>query len=374
MTDAIKNDDGKIVALWEKHFSNKKKNIAIYGIGKWTKLILDTCDCGNIMALLDETHIGECIYGKPVISVEAALAQDVDIIVIVARSSNIKTIYRRIRGICKANKVDVYDIRGNSLDGDKQNEKILEKYRAINKSSLREKIALAEVVCFDVFDTLLTRRVLYPDDVFALLAQRNGIENFASLRKKAEAQLSREGGVPNIYDIYQQLGSATAKQEIETETEIMLSRKAMVDMLDYALAQMKIVYLASDMYLPKQVIKELLDNLGIHMDISQILVSCDFAVSKSNGLFTILRNMVGDKKILHIGDNYEADMEAALRYGIDDIFAIESGLSMLEDSSAESILDYDGTLQNRLVIGEFVAMQFNDPFAFLAVSDEYAQR
>ena len=366
--------DVDIIPAWEKHFANKKKNMAIYGIGKWTKLILDTYGSGNIIALLDETHIGESVYGKPVMSMEAALAKEVDIIVIVARSSSIKNIYRRIRGICKANKVDVYDIHGNSLDGDTQNEKIREKYRAINKSSLREKIALAEVVCFDIFDTLLTRRVLYPDDVFALLAQRNGIENFISLRKKAEARLSREGGVPNIYDIYQQLGPATVKQEIEMETEIMLSRKAMVDMLDYARDQMKTVYLVSDMYLPKQVIKALLDNLGIDMDISKILVSCDCGVSKSNGLFDILRDRVGDKKILHIGDNYEADILAAKRHGIDDTFAIESGLSMLEDSRAENILDYDKTLANRLVIGEFVAMQFNDPFAFLAVSDEYAQR
>jgi predicted HAD superfamily hydrolase len=125
------------------------------------------------------------------------------------------------------------------------------------------------------------------------------------------------------------------------------------------------------MYLPKEIIAGILSQLGVTADTSQILVSCDCKVAKNSGLFDVLRSKVGNARILHIGDNYEADILCAEKFGIDDTFHIGSALTMLEDSYASELLNYDTTLPNRLVIGEFIAQQLNDPFLFARTQGKF---
>lgn len=365
MKKKIENEKDYIISSWQKHFAGKcDKKIAIYGIGKNTEIILDNFNSDNIIGLLDGVRKEAHIYNKPIISIEEAVSAGVSIIVIIARYSNLKIIYRRIADLCLNNFIEVYDINGNIIECNEKEEKSFNKYKSINEKYLKEKIKTADIISFDIFDTLVTRRVLYPHDIFSLI-QKKGILGFEKLRINAETDLRNEEKIANIYDIYERLGDNYSPElEIETEAELLVIRKAIVDMLDYALSEGKIVYLVSDMYLPKRIIKNLLDPLGIKIDEKYILISCDYSVSKCNGLFYVLRKKAGNKKTLHIGDDFEADIKSAKRFGIDDTFKIESGLTMLEDSYASGLLIHDKSLSNRLIIGEFVSKQLNDPFLF----------
>jgi FMN phosphatase YigB (HAD superfamily) len=359
----------------------REKRIVIYGIGKNTRHIIEHFPGFNILGLMDETRTG-AIYGKTIVSKEEALAAGVEIIVIVARAGNVRIIHRRIAAFCDAHSVRVYDINGNPLRASRSETKTFDagKYRDISAEVLRKKTENADVVSFDVFDTLVMRRTLYPQDIFRLAESRIGemagdlCDRFVDARAGAETELYGEGENPSIHEIYDRmqknLGISDETKnmwktlELQTEEAYLIPRERMCREVRFVIESGKPVYFVSDMYLTADIIGGLLTGLGINVAPVHILVSCDHGVSKSTGLFGVLRGGVGSQRILHIGDNAEADERAAKLYGIDDTFHIESAASMLEDSYAAELLDYDNSLEHRLVIGEFIARKLNDPFLF----------
>ncbi len=373
MKSDIMSEESYIISAYKNHFSNMSKHkFAIYGIGKNTKIILDNFPSNNIVGLMDELRTGEVIYDKRIISFDEALNLGVDSIIIVARASNVKIIYRRIAELCAEHGIKVYDISGKIVTLDLAVEKSFEKYRSINEQSLKEKINGADIVSFDIFDTLLMRRVLYPRDIFTLIEKQHEC-GFSKRRINAEMELYREGRHPNIYDIYERMGGgATPELEIKLESEYLVKRESMYAMLQYASLAGKVVYLTSDMYLPGDIIMEILIKFDIHITRENILVSCDYGVAKPTGLFTVLRQKAGSGKILHIGDNFEADIISAERYSIDDTFKIESAVTMLEDSYAAEILKWDNSFANRLLIGDFISRQLNNPFLFSTTQGRFA--
>lgn len=357
----------------------KNKKLVIYGIGKNTSHILEHFSEHDFVGLMDEVRTGETIYGKKIIPKEKLLELGADTIVVVARASNVRIIYRRIAEFCIANAISVYDINGNLLQMGSGEERVIDQYRDVNMEALKEKIADADAVSFDIFDTLVMRKTLYPKDIFIITGDRIGEtapekETYARIRVKAEMELYDEGKNPNIHDIYDRiqqilgLPDETKNRwkdlEIKTEEEFIVSRETMREVFDYVKAEGKAVFLVSDMYLPSSVICRLLSRQGIDIPQNRILVSCDCGVSKNSGLFNILRGEVHGNKILHIGDNREADERAARLYGIDDTFYIESAVSMLEDSYASELLQYDAAFCNRMMIGELISKELNDPFLF----------
>jgi FMN phosphatase YigB (HAD superfamily) len=348
--------------------SCKGKRIAIYGLGDNTRLIIENLLDFTIIGLMDELRTGDTVFGKRVLSFAEVSALRVEAIIIVARVGNTKLIYRRIARFCDENAISVFDINGNVLGMDRISGKAIGKYTDVSEAVLREKIQRADIVSFDVFDTLVMRRCLYPRDVFHFLGA-----DFAKVRVQAETELYAEGGHPNIDDIYRRMGHPhSPRQELDLEAEVLIARDKMVDMLLYAARLGKEVWLASDMYLPKEILSTLLGNLGISVPTSRILVSCDVKASKSGGMFDILRSRAGKGCILHIGDNYEADVVGAKRSGIEDVFHIERAAAMLEDCPANTLLKYDSTWQNRLLIGEFIARQLNNPFLFSETRGKFA--
>lgn len=124
------------------------------------------------------------------------------------------------------------------------------------------------------------------------------------------------------------------------------------------------VYFVSDMYLDSGILEGILQKLGIPVVRKQILTSCEFGMAKHSGLFSQLRRRVGNKQILHIGDNMQADIESARKFGIEDVFYIPASLKMLEDSYADSLLEYTESLEDRLVIGKLLVQMFSDGFLF----------
>ncbi|MDR1370517.1 MAG: hypothetical protein LBJ72_10420 [Dysgonamonadaceae bacterium] len=363
------------------HFETlAQKKLVIYGIGENTQRILQHFKEHNIVGLMDQARTGEMIYGKKIISEKEVLELGVDTIIIVAKASITRIIFRRIASFCATHSIRVFDFNGKVLGIQKTVEKSFDRYRGMNMATLKERILQADVVSFDVFDTLVMRRVLYPHDIFLIVASKiEGTEYqkqiYAEARVKAERELYNEGKVPDIHEIYDRIQLALEISdemkilwkdiEIQTEAQYLIPRKSMCEALHFAITASKEVILTSDMYLPEPILRRLLVDLGIKINQTQIFVSCDHGVTKSNGLFDIiLRSRAGGKKMLHVGDNHEADERFAKEYGIDDVFPIESALVMLEDSYACELLKYDDTLCNRLMIAEFIGRQLNDAFLF----------
>ena len=139
---------------------------------------------------------------------------------------------------------------------------------------------------FDIFDTLLTRKVATPTGIFVLMQDTliknpkyNNIpqdvrENFYNYRRHCEYRQRRivafNGSLNDITldqiytDLMQTYGLTLAQKnelmqlEIELEYENIIPIKENINLLKDLLNQGKTVVLISDMYLPREIIKTLL--------------------------------------------------------------------------------------------------------------------
>lgn len=361
-----------VYKLFENNFSDlEEKKVVIYGLGPMTKEILGQNTKFCILGLMDGfREDGEC-YGYTIFS-EASVAElHPDAIVIVARKNSTRIIAKRIESFCRQNGIALYDLDGQDMLAADSVVELQHPYFQMSADELWNAIELHDVVSFDIFDTLLMRRVLYPEDVFALLEQTSGIENFSKARQEAERRLYQEGGQPTLRDIYREVQKALLldevkvgelyRQEIETEKKVLIPRKDMVGLMKRAVDEGKTVWLISDMYYPADMLREFLSNCGID-GFHKIFVSCDYGEGKTQGLYRMIQKETGVDSWLHIGDSSEADEAAALKAGLD-VSKIKSTLDMIEISTWNHLLRLQLNLAERTVLGGILAEVFNSPFA-----------
>lgn len=368
------NEERYIYETFTKNFiDNRRGNIVLYGTGIHTAKLLEKLDREQIAGLMDVKKTGEVLWGYRVLSHEEVRKISNVCIVIIAREAVINTVYRRIEDFCRENKILVYDINGNNLVSGTIHE---EWHRCflLKRADLLKKIESADFVTFDIFDTLLTRKILSPQNVFQYMDHINPIPylNFSFERKKAEDGI-RDKKNPTIYDIYNCLQHNTGisetekeillKLEIETEIRMLCRRETICDILDYVGRHGKKVYLVSDMYLTRELIETIL--IAHHItDYDGIFVSCDYSTGKQEGLFQIvIKECCSDESVrmLHIGDNFFSDICAAEEAGID-TYRIFSPREMYERSIYSRVLPEPESIEEELVLGKFISTAFNDPF------------
>ncbi|NJM36999.1 MAG: hypothetical protein HC845_03495 [Akkermansiaceae bacterium] len=205
-----------------------------------------------------------------------------------------------------------------------------------------------DFVSFDIFDTLVHRRLAAPVDIF--YATRNKlcknrealfygkeISEFGSMRilaeKKArEHRIKKFGGegevtFDEIYQTYQNMTSCDlAFLELLKKTELELELNFLYKSTQgYALYKQakesgkKIIYI-SDMYLPPSFIEEMMQQVGYKdCNSKSLFVSGSVRKSKHSGeLYKYVSNHlnIDFKKWLHIGDNLKSDVENAKKFGI----------------------------------------------------------
>ncbi len=368
----IMNERNSFQDTFDQYFE-KYKNvpIAIYGTGNNAELILKNVTGYDFFALISAEPQEETWCGKKIISIEEAVKK-AGMILIAAVPSSTSIVYTRIKNIVP-DTIPVYDMRGQSLNGEeyyKHNiywkKRLCELYRLIDSY---------DVISFDVFDTLIMRKVLQPSDIFliveAKLKKKRKDIPFAKWRTEAEKKISSTccPTFEKIYETMQKLYhldeafiNELQQIEIRTELESLCCRKKMVQLLQYAFEKGKKIYLTSDMYFTKDKLGEILENCGIGK-CYELIISCEYNASKQNGrLYQLLRCMEGGRRILHIGDNDEADIKNAIENGLD-AFHIMSGYEMLASSSIAYIIENVKSLDESILLGNFIADMFNDPFA-----------
>ncbi|WP_238916548.1 HAD family hydrolase [Clostridium sp. YIM B02555] len=217
----------------------------------------------------------------------------------------------------------------------------------INLSHLQNNIHKYQIISFDIFDTLISRTVNKPSDIFELVYEefKNKIykecplrkEEFKKLRILAEKKAREnkkmdvdsnkvdfEVTLLEIYNEFQYL-SKYKKELIDLELNIekknIFINPVVYEFLKDAKEKSKKIILVSDMYLTRKNIEDILFDLGIDLTlIDNIFVSSEFRKSKSSGKLykeVIRYYNVEPKYILHIGDNELADVEGAIKNEID---------------------------------------------------------
>ena len=190
-----------------------------------------------------------------------------------------------------------------------------------------------DVISFDVFDTLLLRKVKQPADVFWLLERRFSVPGLKKLRVEAEmyarqTRHDRHGDWEvTLAEIWEVLSCRTGipqeegmQAEEEAEDACCMANPWALSFVralrQKAYAGQQLV-LCSDMYLSSGRIRALLQRCG-YPAFDNCLVSCEYRKSKNTGaLFAELRRRYGaDRRFLHIGDNAYADGQQAKRQGM----------------------------------------------------------
>ncbi len=366
----------KIQQEFDKHFSKyKDHNIAIYGTGNNAKILIEGVKGYKFVNLVSKDCIGQVVYGKTVISLEEAL-KTASMMIIAATPSSTAIVYERIKELVPE-QYPVFDMTGNRLEG-------MERYKNnaywdCNLEQLQNAIKGYDVISFDIFDTLITRTVLEPKDVFDMVEERlrlDGIDlPYVRWRISAEEWCNEYIEAPSInqiYEVFQNQNSLTKeltekikKLEYETELSLIVPRTVMKEVLEWTISIGKKVYLTSDMYFSKGEIQQFLVKANIHTD-DTMLISSEVGKSKAKGdLFSHLLDLTKTKSILHIGDNYECDINMAHNYGIDTYY-VKRGYDILIESSCCFLLDQIRTKDDRRLLGYLVAELCNNPFELSA--------
>lgn len=188
-------------------------------------------------------------------------------------------------------------------------------------------------ISFDIFDTLITRLVLEPDDVFyfieALVKKHISIEvPFISLRKEAEAAARQEfGWKTNIHHIYSKLAEICRLSieeaekikeiEIQAEMDLCIPRRDMLDIFNHLKSQKKNIVLISDMYLTSEIITLMLNKSG-YFGWDELVVSCENGLRKDTGeMWNWFIKTHDTSSHIHIGDNFISDAQIPCGLGLD---------------------------------------------------------
>lgn len=217
-----------------------------------------------------------------------------------------------------------------------------------------------KVVSFDIFDTLITRPFLYPKDLFRFLnddyrelSNNLGID-FSKIREDCEVaardQAFKENReevtldeiyeiIKNEYNISSDIIEKLKKKEIELELRFCKRRETTYSIYRLAKYLGKRVICTSDMYLPADVIEQILKENG-YDGIDKIYLSCDSLKTKGTGHlyeYMLKHENIEANSVVHIGDNYKTDFENAKKYNIRSIYYPKTTDIMLDKNTTNNL-------------------------------------
>jgi FMN phosphatase YigB (HAD superfamily) len=166
---------------------------------------------------------------------------------------------------------------------------------------------------YDIFDTLIARRCVYPHQIFAIVEARSGVEGFAKARVEAERAV--DSGPYALEDIYRQLGAdhslddAAVQQLMQMEVQAELEN--VIPIAEHLAELPQDALLVTDMYLPVDVIREMLKIAGLTRDVPILIHSH----GKSSGHVWRELARLG-VQCVHLGDNEQSDVNKARDAGM----------------------------------------------------------
>lgn len=190
--------------------------------------------------------------------------------------------------------------------------------------NLSQTIIKFPYVTFDIFDTLVVRKCRNPHDIFDIVektynhSHENRISGFRKIRidNEIKARSISKFEEITLTEIYEQISTEVSietaeelkKIEIDTEIEQCIARNLVVEKYKQQINS-KNVFIISDMYLPKEVIVEILNKNKIPLPKKIYLSSECKTTKRTGGLFKLFlhENHVNPRCVLHIGDNFVSD-------------------------------------------------------------------
>lgn len=226
---------------------------------------------------------------------------------------------------------------------------------------------MRQVETFDIFDTVLTRRVGNPRAAFLQLGMRlvsKGLiecsaESFSRQRTAAEVRAFRNSGgldsSVNLDTIYNELRSSLGidnaihgkllAEELDLETDLLIPMSDGMQRVSDARSAGREVAFVSDMYLPSWFLRQTLESHGLIENGDVLIVSNEYEASKASGALWphVLRELgVEASQVHHTGDNDRSDVKTPRRAGMRATHVDAGNLNRYEKLLEESEFETDG--------------------------------
>lgn len=358
---------------FSQRFKNyKNARIVLYGIGRYTATLLEGAVGFHFVGLMDKdpSNIGKVFFGLPVMDIPTA-EKNADMVIINTSETYWSLIYNRIQDM----EIPVYYKNGTRAE---KKEAICQNYPYGNLTceNMCSAICSSQVVSFDFFDTLFMRCVCNPGDVFQLLERELETEwgagvSYTEIRNRAKKKFSGDYSLDELYVRMEALSGVPhllldmAKQkEILLEKKLLVPRREVLDGLRLALEAGKEVYIISDMYLPEAFYTDVLSQYALHIPRGHILLSNVLHRTKADGTMWryYTEQVVKGRKALHIGDNRQADIEEAQKWGLE-TYTTPGAWDMLAASSMNGIVPDICSLYASAVSGCILKELCQNPFS-----------
>ncbi|WPD23648.1 MAG: hypothetical protein SD837_03610 [Candidatus Electrothrix scaldis] len=231
-----------------------------------------------------------------------------------------------------------------------------------------------DTVSFDLFDTLLIRRIHDPDMVkpavaryISRKAQAQGVEKkwnwqqIQKLRDSFEQEQRQETGkqfddFEACYPDYMrrvittvfgeqnddQLLQEVTDYELAVENSVLVPRQELVNWLRRLKEQGKKVLVVSDVYLPATHLERLIEHAGFLDQVDAVISSADTFLAKASGkAFPMLQERFELRydRWLHVGDNPVSDGGRPTEFGIHTL-VLRDGLEKMRKSLAKRYYNY----------------------------------
>ena len=206
----MKTSDRYFLDAFHRNFETLRHRgapVAIYGIGDKTRILLEHNAGFNFVGLMDRDSAGSVVYGLPVFH-DHEVAARAECIIIVANMSVAPLIRKRIEHLSPLHGLKIFYVNGRDASGPQLRPR---ETGHQDPEGLKREIDQCDVVSFDLFDTLVMRKVLRPTDIFDIVArelsERDQIRiDFKAQRIEAERQCYRQiDRYCTIRDIYRRL-------------------------------------------------------------------------------------------------------------------------------------------------------------------------
>lgn len=342
----------------------KGQNVVIYGTGLKAEWLIDNANL-NIAGLLDGSpgFVGKDVHGHRVITIEDAICR-ADSIIIAASAVFSDMIYRRISSRCKTAGVKVY-----YFDGTEATESteiyVDDPYYQTGIDQIKRQIDQHTVISFDLFDTLITRKLLEPADIHYLVDKHKSQE-YRFNRLKHEHSLGEHANLKTVFDSMFQdkkIRDEFLKREERFERILTTAREDVIALFNYAKESGKRTSIVTDTPHSEKFIKNILKHHGID-GWAGLLVSSSLGKTKAESTLWkhFIKLLEPESSVLHIGDNTQSDIANSKALGIDAI-QVKSCRDMLCDSSLKALYEDASNPDQSIIAGHIATRLFNSPFA-----------
>ncbi|TYQ25962.1 hypothetical protein PseudUWO311_13530 [Pseudanabaena sp. UWO311] len=202
---------------------------------------------------------------------------------------------------------------------------------------------MTPIFSFDIFDTLLTRIVSEPTEIFKICGDRAlqfgwinfSAQTFYEIRVNAEqrSRLFYEAGEANLDEIYREIANTLEIEaetidklknlELEVELEYLVAVPRAYQLIEQARRSHPNILFLSDMYLPESFLEGQLKYHGFWQEGDQLYVSSQERKSKGRGdlFLQVLKDLnLHPEDITHVGNNWQSDVTQPRSLGINSIY------------------------------------------------------